>query len=495
MSQISASPRGDLTSRGPKGAAGRQARGGLTAVPVNPMLVPMPRTRFSSSDEVFDYLLAFVNVERGQATVFKLDRMEYLAEKLGNPHLGRLGIHVAGSKGKGSVSTMCARILAEAGLTTGLYTSPHLLRWKERIAFADGEMPEEALIAAAEEVLPLIEGKNADDFPGEELPTFFELTTLIAFCAFRASGCAAQVIETGLGGRLDSTNIIDPAVSVITPIELEHTQFLGDTIGKIAFEKAGIIKTGKAVCIAPQKEEALRVFQAKAAEKKSALFQVGKDVAVSDIRLSQKGTHCRLGAGKDSSSRLAALLRESNPKGEIEIASPMIGAIQAQNMALASLGAACALPGLDLSAIRAGLARSRLSARFELIAENPPIVLDGAHTPESAHLALDSLNALFTGPKVLLFACAYDKRHAEMARILAPHFEVIVITKPGSFKQSDPRSVFDSFAALRADVLFEADTRVACVKALAEAQARKATLLVTGSFYLCAEAKTFFAQD
>ena len=172
--------------------------------------------------------------------------MQFLAAELGDPQSGRLTIHVGGSKGKGSVSTMCANILSASGLKTGLYTSPHILRWKERISFADHEMPEETLISAMEEVLPLIEGKSPGSFPGGEMPTYFELTTLLAFCAFRASGCSAQVVEVGLGGRLDSTNIVVPDVSVITPIELEHTQFLGDTIGKIAFEKAGINKARKA---------------------------------------------------------------------------------------------------------------------------------------------------------------------------------------------------------------------------------------------------------
>ena len=451
---------------------------------------PMATPHFSTSDEVFEYLLGYVNVEKGQATVFKLDRMQYLAERLGNPHKGRLTIHVAGSKGKGSVSTMSANILSAAGLKVGLYTSPHLLRWKERISFPDKEISEEVLISAMEEILPLVEGKKAADFPGDEMPTYFELTTLVAFCAFRALGCDAQVIETGLGGRLDSTNIVDPDVSVITPIELEHTQFLGDTIAKIAFEKAGIMKPHRPACVSRQKEEAMRVFEAKAAEMGSRLFRLGIDIDAADVRVDASGTSCGIVGLGVSQAALAPLL----PSGRLEVACPMIGAIQAQNMALSAMAAACALPSITAAEIIEGLARSHLPARFELASREPAIVLDGAHTPESARLTLDTMRTLFPGPKVLLFACAYDKRHAEIANILAPHFDAIIVTKPGSFKVSDPESVFASFAALRPDSRLEEDTRAAIIHAIAEAGSREAALLVTGSFYLCSEAKSFLKE-
>ena len=449
----------------------------------------MARPRFSSSEDVFAYLMGFVNVEKGQKTEFKLDRMLFLSALLGNPHLGRITVHVAGSKGKGSVSTMAASILGAAGLKTGLYTSPHLLRWKERIALSSGEMPEATLIAAMEEILPFVDGKPADFFPGAELPTYFELTTLVAFCAFRAEGCAAQVIEVGLGGRLDSTNIVEPDVSAITPIELEHTQFLGDTIGKIAFEKAGIIKRGKPVCLARQKEEALEVFRGRAAESGSALRLVGADIDAAEARISPSGTSCRLVPGRNAEASLKALLTADG----LDVHCPIIGAIQAQNMALATMAAACALPGLAPEHVIRGLANARLPARFELVRENPPVVLDGAHTPESVRLTVDTARSLFPGPKVLLFACAYDKRHAEMASLLAPHFEAIVITKPGTFKTSDPKAVYASFAALRPDARLEEDTAAALALAAGEAEARGAALLVTGSFYLCAEAKAFFS--
>ena len=441
--------------------------------------------------------MRYVNVEKGQATEFKLDRMRALASELDNPQFGRLTIHIAGSKGKGSVSTMCARILEESGFKVGIYTSPHLIHWKERIAFASGPMEEKTLIDAMEEILPLIEGKGPSDFPGGEEPTFFELTTLLAFCAFRSTGCKAQVIEVGLGGRLDSTNIVDPDVSAITPIELEHTQFLGDTIAKIAFEKAGIIKAGKPACVSIQKADAMEVFERKASEMKSPLHAVGAEILPCAVKLGSWGTNCTLVLGPTFKSvRLpdptdetfaAALLRLIPPQG-LEVSSPMPGAIQAQNMALAVLASVCALPELRPDAVVAGLAKASLPARFEILGGKTPIVLDGAHTPESVRLALSTMEELFPGKRVLLFACAHDKKHEEMAEILAPHFDRIIVTKPGSFKVSEPEKVFESFRKRSTNASLIVETGVAVREAMAEARAIEAALLVTGSFYLCAEA-------
>lgn len=444
---------------------------------------------FPDSEAVFDYLMRFVNVERGQATEFKLDRMLHLASLLGNPHLGRTTVHVAGSKGKGSVSAMTAAILHAGGFKSGLYTSPHLIRWKERIALADIPMPEATLVEAAERLLPLIGGKSAQDFPGDELPTFFELTTLIAFLCFRAEACDAQVIETGLGGRLDSTNIVVPDVSAITPIELEHVQYLGDTIEKIAGEKAGIIKPGKPVCVAVQKTEADRVFGSKARECGSPLYRVGEEFLIDSVLISAEGTRCRIvpapGARSDFSRGL--------PREGIECASPMIGAIQASNMALACLAASLAAPSLAPRAFAAGLGAARLPARYELVSRDPAVVLDGAHTPESVALSLATTRALFPQGFVLLFACAVDKKHESMAHMLGPHAKSVFVTRPGSFKVSDPEAVYRSFresgTATGESVIFDAEPRKAFASAYARAAQSGCALLVCGSFYLCAEVR------
>ncbi len=453
---------------------------------------------FPDTDAIYEFLLKFVNVEKGQKTEFKLDRMRALAGKLGDPQKKYRTIHVAGSKGKGSVSVMVARILDAAGVVTGLYTSPHLTDWQERISLAGSPMPDTILIEAASAVAAIVEGKGAGDFEGGELPTFFELMTLVAFMAFSLAGCEMAVVETGLGGRLDSTNIVDPEVSVITPIELEHTEFLGDTLGLIASEKAGIIKPGKPVCISSQSSEALEVLRSTAAERGSPLFEIRKVFSTISPSLNQSGTGAHLAFSRDFAfprsmpgfpKHSAAVSFPGWDIGQLDLACPLVGSVQAENMALALVASSLSLPGIRMEAVIQGLAHANLPARFELVGRKPEIILDGAHTPASVSIALASLTELFGDRAILLFACAHDKKHGEMAAILAPHFESIIVTRPGTFKQSDPVSVWKSFVSLnRATVLAE-DTAEAVRMAIRKSESEGIPLLITGSFYLCAEAR------
>jgi len=434
--------------------------------------------RFPSSDELYNHLLGFVNVEKGQKTVFKLDRMHALCDRLGSPQDAFQTIHVAGSKGKGSVSAMTSRILEATGRRVGLYTSPHLLSWKERISLAGEELGEELILEAAEEVLRQVDGRPASAFPGDELPTYFELTTLIAFCAFRRAGCDSAVIETGLGGRLDSTNVVDSALSVITPIELEHTEWLGDTIALIAAEKAGIIKPGRPCYASRQRPEA-REALASACERRGSPFREAPLLAsISDVGISPKGTHASISFAPELAARFP---------GAIKAATPLIGSIQAENMALAILAAAELEPSLGGDAATRGLARAFLPARFQVLDRDPPIVLDGAHTPDSVGLALGSFRTLFPGPAALLFACADDKNHASMAEVLAPCFERITLTRPGTFKRTDLRAMAASFEEAGAAFWLCEDHIEAIGRARDEAAALGLPLLVTGSFYLCSD--------
>ena len=441
----------------------------------------MTQPRFTNSDEVFDYLMGFVNVEKGQKTEFKLDRMRNLCAQLGRPESAYRAIHVAGSKGKGSVSAMTASILGASGLRTGLYTSPHLLRWKERMSLAEGEMPEELILEAMASLLPLVEGKGHEAFVGGELPTYFELTTLVAFQAFRLAGCEAAVIETGLGGRLDSTNVVDSVASVIMPIELEHTEWLGDTIAKIAYEKAGIIKSGKTCVVSSQRPEAFEVFAATCAERGSPLWDVRKKARIHESTVDRGGTEALLSF--DLPGPLAVPRRYR---------SPLVGSVQAENMAIAILAASILEPELEAETVARGLARARLPARFEILDLEPPVILDGAHTPASIRLCLESFTRLFPGPADLVFACAQDKKHEEMAAILKASFASITITRPGTFKQSKPDEVARSFGLEAGACALIPDTEEALLEARKAAKASGRPLLVAGSFYLCSEAARLF---
>jgi dihydrofolate synthase/folylpolyglutamate synthase len=441
---------------------------------------PYVKGSFACSDEVYERLLRYVNVEKGQKTVFKLDRMLELCSLLGNPERAYRTIHVAGSKGKGSVSTMIARVLEAGGRRAGLYTSPHLLRWKERMSLAGDEMPEDCILASAREVLGLVDGKEPSDFPGDELPTYFELTTLIAFCAFRRADCEDAIIETGLGGRLDSTNVVLPAASVITPIELEHTEWLGDTIPKIAYEKSGIIKAGKPCFVSRQRPEAREVIAARARELHSPLREAPGLAEASGLSVVPSGTFARISFGEDSP------LRARYPLG-IEARTPMIGRIHGDNMALSLLVAGEIEPNLDLSLAVRGLSSAFLPARFELLRHDPPLVLDGAHTPDSIRLCVDTFETLFPGPASLLFGCAEDKRSEEMASMLAGKFEFITLTRPGLFKKGNLASLERSFAGAGASYRSIEDHVEAIAFAVDEARRLSLPLLVAGSFYLCAE--------
>jgi dihydrofolate synthase/folylpolyglutamate synthase len=444
--------------------------------------------KFAGTDELYSCLLGFVNVEKGQKTVFKLDRMRAMCERLGDPQSAYRTIHVAGSKGKGSVSVMIARALEASGRRVGLYTSPHLLRWKERLSLAGDEMPEELILAAAEDVLALVEGKGPSDFPGDELPTYFELTTLIAFCAFRRAGCDRAVIETGLGGRLDSTNVIDSCASVITPIELEHSEWLGDTIELIAAEKAGIIKPSRPCYLSRQRPEARAVFARACDERGSPLREAPELARAGDVSINSAGTKAVVSFA--ASSPLAARF----PLG-LRARTPMIGAIQAENMALALLAAAETEEALTADAAVQGMAKAFLPARFQILSVDPPVVIDGAHTPNSVRLALESFASLFPGPAALLFACAEDKKHAAMASLLGPSFDRITLTRPGTFKRGNLAALISSFDKTGARFRATEDHVEAIGRAREEAATLGLPLLVIGSFYLCAEFARLFGPS
>jgi dihydrofolate synthase / folylpolyglutamate synthase len=437
--------------------------------------------RFRDIDELYSRLLESVNVERGQKTDLRLDRMRSLCLALDDPQSSCPAYHVAGSKGKGSVSIMIARALQAAGLRVGLYTSPHFISWKERISLAGDELPDALILEAAEEVFATVEARERARAGDLGPPTFFELTTLIAFCAFRSAGCGRIVLETGLGGRLDSTNVVDPIASVITPIELEHTEWLGDTIAAIASEKAGIVKPGRPCYIGRLRPEARQVVADLARGRGSPLREAASLASASEVAVTSRGTSALISFSGESPLALRF------PSG-LRASTPLIGAVQADNMALAILAAAEAEPRIGPAEAETGLGRALLPARFQVLPLDPPVVLDGAHTPDSVAIAVDSFERLFPGRKALLFGCAEDKKHGPMAALLAPRFDRITLTLPGAFKASDLPAVEASFRRAGAEPRVDADYVAAARSARVEAASLGMPLLIVGSFYLCAAA-------
>jgi dihydrofolate synthase/folylpolyglutamate synthase len=455
-------------------------------------------TPFGDPTDVFRWLDGFINLERGQSNnSFRLDRMELLARLAGHPERTAPAIHVAGSKGKGSVTAMIASILDAAGMATGLYVSPHVVDYRERVGFARGPFPDEIYVAAGDELRAVVEaalGESSGDhklrgnlmqevFPGGEEPTFFELMTLLFFLCARHAQCRALAVETGMGGRLDATNIVDPTASVITPIELEHTEYLGTSIAAIAAEKAGIIKTGRPVIVSEQESEALTVFQSTAAARSTQLRYLPDEVRIEDLSVDREGTSARL-VFSDSSIF---------PK-PLNIRLALVGEVQAKNAALASLAVRIAFPEVDETTIVSALSRTTLPARFERVAEDPPIVIDGAHTERSVRLAADAFSALYGDGGILLFGCALGKDVSAMARILSPRFSRIFVTAPGTFKRSDPDAAYLAFASLGAPAQLIAETETAISAAIAAAETEGKPLLTVGSFYLAAAIRTRFTR-
>jgi len=435
---------------------------------------------FSDADQVYAYLNRFLNFERRvEPTEYRLDRMERLKLLLGRPDEAYRVVHVAGSKGKGSTATMIASILGASGRRVGLYTSPHLLSYTERIAIAGRPVADDILLPAAQELADAMEGERPDDFPGGEAPTYFELLTMLGFLCFRRAGCDDAVIEVGLGGRLDSTNVVRPTVCIVTPIELEHTELLGDTIAKIAAEKAGILKPGVSAFTSATRPEALAVLRERAAALGCPLVVLDEAVRLSELRLGRGGTECTL-------EPLQGPLAGQGKETALRISTPLIGAVQARNAACAALVAASL--GCDLDAIRHGLERSRLRARFEIIDGSPPAVLDGAHTPDSIAASASDFATVFGRNGLLLFGCAKDKDPGAMAAALGSTFQEVIVTKPGTFKESDPEAIAQAFEGEGFTVERIDDTESAVAVAVARAEATGRPLLVAGSFYLCAVA-------
>ena len=367
-------------------------------------------------NKALDYLYGFVDYSLKHASElakaeFDLDRMRLLMAALGDPQDSYPIIHVAGTKGKGSVAALCASALYAAGYQVGLYTSPHLQDFAERIQVNGLPIPHADLPALVEEIKPRV----------ARIPfiTTFELTTALGFLYFARKKVNAAVIEVGLGGRLDATNIITPRVSVITLLSYDHMVVLGNTLAAIAGEKAGIIKGGRPVVCAPQKEEAYLVVQKVADERAAPLTLVGRDVFFA--------------SGKSSLDGQALEVWKKDGK-QVNLTIPLLGIHQVENAAVA-----CATlwtgnqEGLAINnaQIRKGFSNVKWPGRFEVLRREPPLVIDSAHNREAAARLLQALDIYFPGRSViLLFATLEDKDAAGMLTELKPRLEYMVATRP-----------------------------------------------------------------
>ncbi len=446
-----------------------------------------------SYEEALDYLYSFVDygaVRPAQYSpeTFDLQRMVRFMAAFGDPHRRYPTLHVAGTKGKGSVAAMCASALQAGGYRTGFYSSPHLLDFGERIQVDGAYIPR----AAMAEIVDSMRAK-VPEHPGI---TTFELTTALAFLYFAQAQVDVAVLEVGLGGRLDATNIVVPRVAVITSLSYDHTSLLGHTLAEIAGEKAGIIKPGVPVVTAPQPAEALAVLESLAAERGAPLTVVGRDWLYRPVRQSLEGQAFEIWSAREQ-QQLNALTVSGHPvawRPEV-VEIPLLGQHQVDNAAVA-YAALQALrdQGLPLAAgaVRAGLGGVRWPGRFELLNRQPALVLDGAHNTDSAEKLAATVREYFPGRRVtLIFGASSDKDVPGMlAALLAPDTGVqrVLLTQAVHPRAQDT----DEMAALVAGHGLAAETSPTVAQAVETALNTAGpddVILATGSLFIVAEAR------
>jgi len=334
-----------------------------------------------------------------------LDRVQSVLEKLGNPHKSFKAVHISGTNGKGSVSNILYRLFRAHGLNAGLFTSPHLTRFTERIVVNDREILEDEIIALIEKIKPF----------GQEL-TFFEYVTVMAFLYFKEAEVEYAVLETGMGGRLDATNVVIPEVSVITSIGLDHEEFLGNDIKSIAWEKAGIIKKGIPVVTSKQTSEAEEVIRKKAEEADSKIFIYGKDFSAQLKSMTLDGITFTFQPSAFSLSSAFSL--------------PLTGFHQLENVAVAMQAFMIAYPHWDENHIKEGLKNVKMPGRLEIVSREPLVVLDIAHNPHAANALISSLKKLTDKKPVVVFGIMSDKDVQGFIKCFENYAYKIIFTSP-----------------------------------------------------------------
>lgn len=402
----------------------------------------------------------------------EMDTIQHMLEGLGNPHLAYRCIHIAGTNGKGSVAAMLSHIFQAAGLRVGRYTSPHLERFNERICIDNIPIKDNEVVHAYEKVTALA--------PPQRHPTFFEFTTAMALYEFARQKVQWAIIETGMGGRMDATNIIHPEISIITNISLEHRAYLGRTIAAIASEKAGIIKPHTPIVSGVLQKSARDTIKKTAARMKAPLYRMGTDFSVSR----QKGQTFTF-KGLETTWRQLTL--------------NLLGDHQFKNAGLAL--AACALlrigehaPPLNDAPIRAGLAQVAWPGRLEMVSSSPLIIMDGAHNLMAARLLAKFLKQNLNGHRItLIIGILDDKPYRRMLKDLAPCCDRMIITQPLIERAIQAESL--------AKEAHKSGRRVETISNVGQAVqhalhtcGEKDAICVAGSLYVVGEAKAALAE-
>ena len=423
--------------------------------------------------EAVKYILSFTDYEKLPASSysaanFDLRRVEELLHRLGDPHLGPRTVHIAGTKGKGSTAAMMASSLTAAGHRTGLYTSPHLHTFRERIRI-DGEMiSEDEFAAIVEEIKPHVEATNNQATFGKL--TTFEVLTVAAFAFFKQRKVDFLVLETGLGGRLDATNVARPEICIITPISLDHTEILGNTVAEIAKEKAGIIKLGAVVISAPQNPNAAAVIKETAARLKTRIINVGSDVTWRILEWNLNGQEFEV----------------TTKSGAHRFGIPLLGRHQVENAAVAVT--ALEVLGIDYESIFRGLAGVRWPGRLEILRQEPLVLVDGAHNADSARRLREAIQEYIRyDDMILVIGASSDKDISGMLLELAPLADKIIATKSMHPRALPINTLLNEIEKLERKAAYYSSVSNAVEQALRTAWPHD-LICVTGSLFVVAEA-------
>jgi dihydrofolate synthase / folylpolyglutamate synthase len=463
--------------------------------------------------EAYDYINSFTNFELVPGINYALNmdeltRVDMLMRLLGNPQSSFQSVVIAGTKGKGSVAAMVESALRTAGHKTGLYTSPHLHTFRERIRVGGEMISPDDMGRIVERIKAVVEKVEALGEP-TLVPTTYELATAIAFLYFQEKGVEIAVLEVGLGGRLDAVNIARPVVSVITPISMDHTQVLGDTLAQIAEEKAGIIKTGGKVISAPQSEEAIRVIERVAFGKRAQLTVVTQTVYVSTHHLPEVVSD-EEGVPIYQVFSLAYEAEGEAPAGRVRLKLPLLGNHQQVNAAVAM----AALRTLDAAGVKVhqkaiadGFAKVEWPGRLEIVRRNPVVVVDGAHNVESMSKLNQAMYDLFYRRKlIVVLGLSRDKDIEGIIDelgtgggvALGPRVEKVIVTRSSHPRAAHPTKVAKAardrglYVEVREEVPEALATAAGIARAASIGDGNDPVVLVTGSLFIVAEAREHY---
>ena len=409
-----------------------------------------------------------------------LKNINYLLYLLGEPHKKMKIIHVAGTNGKGSTCSLISSILQSDGYKVGLYTSPHLVDFTERFKINSKPIKRKKVVELLEKIKPFIE--KVANTPSYGHPTFFEVVTSMAFLFFFEEQVDFLVLETGLGGRLDATNVCESLISVITHIDYDHMDKLGNSIKKIAIEKGGIIKSEGIVISSNQYEDAYNEIKKIAYEKNSLIYSVGREIIYKIVKSDIKGVIFDL----------KGIYHEYK-----KLHTPLLGRHQAENSATAIAAIeALKIRGVTIAekAIRVGLEKVKWTGRLEIIQANPTLILDGAHNPNGIKIMRDALKEIFPYQRLILVLAIFsDKDYKKMIQLIVPDADLMIATQTNNPRATPPQVIAKEAAQYmdKNKIIVTENIPQAINCALSNSKEND-LICITGSLYTVGEAKRYF---